>query len=173
MKIFLIFLVSADNVCWRSFIDTCRCNTDFTGCALSYPILSYTIQSYPILSNPILSYPILSNSILPNPIQSHTILSYPILYYPILSYPILSNPILSYPILYYPILSYPILYYPILSYPILSYTILSYPIPFTPKRSGEDGVLYTLLDKLFYFLSNAVTFFQLSVFFNDFSFICR
>ena len=70
MKIFLIFLVSADNVCWRSFIDTCRCNTDFTGCALSYPILSYTIQSYPILS--------------------YTILSYPILSYPILSYPILS-----------------------------------------------------------------------------------
>jgi hypothetical protein len=40
----------------------------------------------------------------------------------------------------------------------VSYPILSYTIPFIPKRTGEDRVLYTLLDKLFYFLSNAVTF---------------
>jgi hypothetical protein len=52
--------------------------------------------------------------------------------------------------------------------------IVSQPISFTPKHSGEDRVLYTLLDKSFYFLSKAVTFFlQPSAFFNDFSFICR
>ena len=105
------------------------------------------------------------------PILSYHILSSPT--YPILSYSMLSSPTLPYPTLSYPILYYPILPYPILSYHTLPCPIQSNPIPFTPKCTGADRVLYTPLDKLFYFLSNAVTFFRLSVFFNDFSFICR